>query len=72
MDFSNIANDLLTQILVAAALLGFILLVVVYSLRYLYVAHKAKKAALKQLTGEEPLPPGSVTSMWHTKPRRLL
>lgn len=67
MDFSNIANDLLTQILVAAALLGFILLVVVYSLRYLYVAHKAKKAALKQLTGEEPLPPVSVVLVAHNE-----
>lgn len=67
MDFSNIANDLLTQILVAAALLGFILLVVVYSLRYLYVAHKAKKAAQQQLAEDAPTPPVSVVLVAHNE-----
>ena len=67
MDFSNILNDLLTQILVAVALLGFILLVVAYALRYLYVAHKTKKAAQSTLTEDAPLPPVSVVLVAHNE-----
>ena len=67
MDFTHIQTDLVAQILVALAFVGFVSLVVYYLMQYLYVALKAKKAAQKQLPEDAALPPVSVVLVAHNE-----
>lgn len=66
MDFSHVLTDLTTQILLALLLLGFVELVVYYSIYYLFLGRKAQKVSMDVLPEDEKgLPAVSVVLVAH-------
>ena len=71
MDFTPILTNLAAQVLTGLTLIGFVILIVVYSVQYLYLARKAKKAmtdADRQPADDgKALPPVSVVLVAHNE-----
>ena len=67
MDFSHTLTNPVAQVLFGLLLVGFVVLMVVYSLHYFYLGRKAKKVSSRKPGDNDDLPPVSVVMVSHNE-----